>query len=772
MRTLGQWLSALWRTAPLLVAILALLAFGWLSRTVAGAIFPPHGLLDRGRTVFTPATQQPARELVVMVHGWTRGPSRLGDVQKAVVELLPDADVLIPAYDSRMLSNADPVRLAADLEHEIHRRFRAGPNGGYDRVTLIGHSVGALLVRKAFVFASGEIQDFPDGIQPPVGRVWHTKVNRLVLFAAVSRGLTMDDPDDHDDAASRKPGVRIRRLGQRLLAGVADGLGVGRFILGFERGDPLVANLRIQWIRLAWAGRMPPVYQLLGDRDGVMTAGDNLDLVAMPNAALRTLRNTRHQDGVELYGSDDADERRQVFAETLVAPSDELIRRLGGQAPAAVAPAAVAPAAVAPVPAAPAGAEATPAPESGAESGGPSPAERRLTPLSTAAGRVLASDAAEPRSVAVPLQPTGLRASVVAAERITPADTAGPLAGARVVRSAPAWRPTLRPREALERPAVRATLTRFRSARGAEALAADSARNASTAEQPVVQRVAFVVHGIRDYGPWARHLADTLSAAARRQGTTLIVETPSYDYFSMGAFLIPHARRRNVRWFMDRYTQALAQSPNAQFDFVGHSNGTHVLAQGLRAYRTLAVHNVFLAGSVVPRRFPWKEHLEGRRVSRVFNVVAEGDMVVGLFPKFFEWIHSFTGIDEFSDIGSGGFAGFTDSDPRLVQLEYVRGDHGAGIQRRVHPLIAAYVLSGEPIPASLWPGAVEERAGWKDRLSGACWIVWLVLVGLIALIVLGAGWLAGRFGPPWLARRAWLARAAAFAVILAILGTI
>ena len=64
-----------------------------------------------------------------------------------------------------------------------------------------------------------------------------------------------------------------------------------------------------------------------------------------------------------------------------------------------------------------------------------------------------------------------------------------------------------------------------------------------------------------------------------------------------------------MRQFMDDYTEKMATFPNpaTKVSFIGHSNGTYILASALQNYVTLRIHRASFAGSVVPRSYPWNE---------------------------------------------------------------------------------------------------------------------------------------------------------------------
>lgn len=211
-----------------------------------------------------------------------------------------------------------------------------------------------------------------------------------------------------------------------------------------------------------------------------------------------------------------------------------------------------------------------------------------------------------------------------------------------------------------------------------------------------VKRVVFVIHGIRDVGYWTQKIARQIKSRAAAHGKLheWATETSSYGYFPMLPFLLPWYRRRKVEWLMDQYTENLARYPNASFSFVGHSNGTYLLAKALELYPCCHFDNVVFAGSVVRRSYEWRQLLQSDppRVGAVLNFVASRDWVVAFFPKLFQDLH-------LQDLGSAGHDGFIktkrDADLALHQVEYVRGAHSAAIQESVWQTIADFVVDGK-----------------------------------------------------------------------------
>jgi hypothetical protein len=132
-----------------------------------------------------------------------------------------------------------------------------------------------------------------------------------------------------------------------------------------------------------------------------------------------------------------------------------------------------------------------------------------------------------------------------------------------------------------------------------------------------VTTVVFVLHGIRDMGRWTAEFEEPLQTEylkTRAQSGKLYVHRAGYGRFGMGPFLFLGRRQKNVRWFMDQVTELTASYPSMEeIHFIGHSNGTYILASALEKYRTLKVKRVVLAGSVIRQDFKWGQFCGPRR---------------------------------------------------------------------------------------------------------------------------------------------------------------
>ncbi len=554
-----------------------------------------------------------SRTLVVILHGYMGSPRSMQRVTDVAREVHPDADVLLPHYAAGPLSNKSPFDVADEIERHIDGLYAArelGEGSRYHSIVLVGFSMGALLLRKAYVWGHG--QDFSaDRPEPLRKRAWVDNVSRLVLLAGMNRGWTISRKEDR----RRNSQVRQSPLPIRMLfrLGVLFGTltRTGNQMLAFARGSPFVADLRVQWITLARRtstkeGRAPMtamVVQLLGTQDDIVSPVDNQDLIASTDFFFIPIAKMGHGAMIRLD---------------------------------------------------------------------------------------ISANAATQRT--------------------------------------PAWEAAQALRKAL-------------GASYAQLQADSSVVQQQVDERPEITDAIFVMHGIRDYGHWttriAKELYEPAGQPARRD--RLAVITSSYGYFPMGRFLLLGARQKNVRWFMDRFTETRAYYPNADISFVGHSNGTYILASALARYKSLVVKRALFAGSVVNTTYDWNSLMRGPepRVELFRNIVASRDWVVGIFPRFFEFIAETTplGSDALLDLGAAGFNGF---DQRELNIEFASGRHDAAIRdgddaRKRIKAIADFLALGDVDGLQLFAEASAKNPA-VSLLSRLCWLVWLLLVGgLVAL---------------------------------------
>lgn len=533
------------------------------------------------------------RQLVVIFHGL--GGRSMTGVRSVTRDVLPDADVMVPSYSSSALSNEQPIDIVREYLSAIDRAAAAV---SYDKITFVGYSAGALLARKTLVCAYTGCADDFEGMERP--RPWRSRVDRLVLLAGMNRGWATHCEKvvavqqaggvgyDNDCRASRMRWVQWvgAELGERF----APAFGVGGLALALERGQPFVANLRLDWLELVQREQsLPPVVQLLGDIDELVSRSDTLDQFVSNDFVFVQLHDTNHANVVEMESPAGA-ERRQRFAEALTWPIGQL----------------------------------------------------------------------------------------------------------RAVYPPPP--------------------------------------NPDYTPDPAVRRVVMIVHGIRDDGRWANDLGRDFQTADSHVRSF----SRSYGYFSALYFLMPTRMEANVRWFVDQYTQLRALYPQADIDFIGHSNGTYMLAQAVAKYHAVRFNKVIFAGSVVQTGFPWARFRA--RVQAVRNYRASDDRVVAALPSVFEHIPGFLAV------GGAGHAGFTDDFARSAESPYfAKGGHDAvlGDRRNYSPLVN-YILGRDGCAVGVMPCEpyelpADNRATKQSivavllfRFTVIVWAAGIMLVGVTA----------------------------------------
>jgi pimeloyl-ACP methyl ester carboxylesterase len=257
--------------------------------------------------------------------------------------------------------------------------------------------------------------------------------------------------------------------------------------------------------------------------------------------------------------------------------------------------------------------------------------------------------------------------------------------------------------------------------------------------------LVFVIHGIRDRGFWTQKIARVIKKMVDEDNTKangglqrhFRTFTGSYGYFAMVPFVLPWVRRWKVEWLMDHYVEARARQPNAKMSFVGHSNGTYLLARALKDYPAVSFERVVLAGSVVRSDYDWPPLLRPRRegakpqIQAVLNYVATGDWVVAIFSKAFQPLRFFF------DLGSAGHDGFDVMKhrevPGLHKATFIKGSHSAALVETQWDGIARFIVSG--VSPAQDDDFSQRRNG---ALVAAGWIAPVILI-VILWLVLGFG---------------------------------
>jgi pimeloyl-ACP methyl ester carboxylesterase len=586
--------------------------------------------------------------LIIGVHGWMPKMTPFKKMVLHASSLIDGADVVVMKYRAEAISNVDPTAVAKTLESQI-----GVVSGSYDRIILIGHSSGAMLLRKAYLFsAPGVGRDDPrfdptkdpsyrrDWEKRPVAPVkevdsisvhasdgWWTKVDRFILFAGVNGGW---------DASAKAPFA--------MLAGLAGILGVGRFGRSLERGKPFVENLRIDWVRLCYSGALtPPIVLINGDYDPFLDVGVNRDLEASGVFKLISVPGASHA-GVIDVGPDDAREDVQQRCRDAL---EEAVR--------------------------------------------------------------------------------------VDREEVRRADKRDPAVQSCTIEAG-SQQPTPVNRSAIQN----------------------------------VTDVVIILHGVRDQGGWS----SKVRAALNRQsnGVALQHAAPRFKYVAMLPFILG-ARNKQIEWFAQAYTDVVIDYPNVErIHFWGHSYGTYIFANALNEYDSIRVNNVYLAGSVLPRAFPWREYWRQGRVENICNAKANADWVVAFFPALMDRVREwFDNDDALRRVGDAGFTGFRDPIANNYELSSLKGGHGAFLTKLYLDRCAGFVLHGETPDFRKWIDDRDELydpPGLISFLNRLPFLAWLAALLAAIVVVFIGGFIGSFFGAQGQTWGAFIAALLVLAILL------
>lgn len=240
--------------------------------------------------------------------------------------------------------------------------------------------------------------------------------------------------------------------------------------------------------------------------------------------------------------------------------------------------------------------------------------------------------------------------------------------------------------------------------------------------------IIFIVHGIRDSNSgWAGQLEEQIKL---RNPEKFVVIRSTYGYFSAFNFFFPWLRRQNIRWFQDQYSYFFALNPKAEFYFIGHSNGTYILGESLKRVPAMKFKRIYLAGSVLPCDYPWRDRFDLGQVEELRNDRSCWDWPVGILCSGLRGIGM-------KDIGTGGFDGFYFDDGRTHEVYYYNGGHGEPLAKENHISILAFTLNGDlSRPSNLLEvSQISSNFQWISRV--APYFVPLLLLLTLCIVFLG-----------------------------------
>lgn len=268
-----------------------------------------------------------SRSLVVLLHALGAPPGSFAAVIEEAHKDFPDADLFAPEYVANTFSNTNPFELASKLDRRLQEIYLDSKNRGapYRSIVLVGHSAGALILRRAYLYGMGyrsansyrEVRQLePRGAG--TASTWVTVVDRMVLLAAMNRGWDLQKIDNRTWTA------QLMMTAGVVVAGLT---GTGKLVMGLERGSPFIGNLRLDWLRMVRkeGDRAAPVVQLLGEKDDLVTPGDDIDNLTAPNFIFIRVDDTDHNNIRKMSRDDPTGAKRaDILKAALTLPLEQL----------------------------------------------------------------------------------------------------------------------------------------------------------------------------------------------------------------------------------------------------------------------------------------------------------------------------------------------------------------------------------------------------------------------------------------------------------------
>jgi pimeloyl-ACP methyl ester carboxylesterase len=244
---------------------------------------------------------EPSR-LIVVVPGTGQGRA---EWQSFFDHLKKDArsqqfDWLVFDHQIKPWSTGNAREIANQLASCIDEKFTLTK---YKHITLIGASMGGMLVRRAYLQSSGALVD-----QPAAEAAWAEKVDNILLFASVNRGVRSDVT-----------------WWTSVLYGGLHSIPHPHFVLeDMEFGSDFIADIRIAWIRYFGSLRdsknvVPHVVQFWGTKDSIVNEDDNADLQAFSGQVTVRISGAEHDDlqRLESQFAADSEARWALFSKEI-----------------------------------------------------------------------------------------------------------------------------------------------------------------------------------------------------------------------------------------------------------------------------------------------------------------------------------------------------------------------------------------------------------------------------------------------------------------------
>ncbi|ABM04291.1 conserved hypothetical protein [Psychromonas ingrahamii 37] len=238
-------------------------------------------------------------------------------------------------------------------------------------------------------------------------------------------------------------------------------------------------------------------------------------------------------------------------------------------------------------------------------------------------------------------------------------------------------------------------------------------------------RILIILNGIRD-STNSEWVIDLKNQATKVYGEKS-VEAPDYGYFTAAHFAFSPLREKNIPKFRDLYSELVAANPLAEFDFIGHSNGTYILANSLKSTPSMKFNNVSLVAPVISDEYDWANIFKRGQIKSLRYDVATEDWPVGILCAALNALGS-------SEVGPSGvtlFKGNSDKMARskLEKVGWFDGGHSIALHPNNREHLLEFVQTGAHFDSGL---DLKSEVGWMRIVTNATqYLVWAMVLGLL-----------------------------------------
>lgn len=317
---LNSWLIFLkkYRISFALLLVLFSLAIASYSLTMPSPV-------DEALVVQSVKPSGKASTLVVILHAYKDTSRDLADVQSVLKSdpLLGNLDFLIPDMPFGTFSMENPNKVAHEVVAMIDQAWEVQK---YERIILIGHSMGALFARKLYVLAAGdnpnarlesEFYEFESlsNYSYSEPRPWAQNVERVILLAGMNNGWTIS----HHMSIQNMIVMNLGMFAGFVLEWLHDRTPI---IFSIRNGSVFITQLRLQWIEMKAQFKLGHksvgdalTVQLLGTIDDLVPPTDNIDLVTGSDFKYIEVEHSDHENVIVMDSNKAQVEREKKIRE-------------------------------------------------------------------------------------------------------------------------------------------------------------------------------------------------------------------------------------------------------------------------------------------------------------------------------------------------------------------------------------------------------------------------------------------------------------------------